>query len=37
MLQSEIQYIKEKTFDEKSNLIRHLTDKELEDLVGSGP
>jgi transcriptional regulator len=31
-LQSEIQYIKEKTFDEKGNLIRHLTDKELEDL-----
>jgi hypothetical protein len=25
-------YIKEKTFDEKGNLIRHLTDKELEDL-----
>jgi hypothetical protein len=31
-LQSEIRYIEEKTFDERGNLIRHLTEKELDDL-----
>jgi hypothetical protein len=31
-LRTEIKDIKEKTFDEKGNFIRHLTDEELEDL-----